>query len=141
MEEQIKQAEDERIKAELDETLKLHSFLVCVPGPLGGYRIWPEHKPLPTLEQWYAAERKMREEANARYEKGYQGDWGFTLSLTVSTYNRALWWHLFYPDEKLTLEEGMTKEQKILTAEMIKEWGKDPAVQAAVNKNGSGRFA
>ena len=66
--------------------------------------IWPADRPLPTAEQMEQAEGRMRKEAAENYAAGYQGDWGFTLSLTMFTYHRALWWHLFFPNEKLTID-------------------------------------
>jgi len=64
---------------------------------LGPYAMsnWPPGIEFPTEAEIDAAAKKMHEEANASYAKGYQGDWGFNLPFTMATYASFCWAHLF----------------------------------------------
>lgn len=61
---------------------------------------WPKDVPRPTKAEWEAAEKRWNDETTEQYRNGYGGDFGFAFTFTLQSYNRLLWWHFFFPDQR-----------------------------------------
>jgi hypothetical protein len=80
---------------------------------------WPQDVPFPTYEEYEKAVDRYHEEIkenNARLKAEGKGpdisDWGCGLSFVMATYNRKIWWHLFFPEQKEEVEKQFIEEIK-----------------------------
>jgi hypothetical protein len=74
---------------------------------------WPKDRSKPTLDEFNKAEARYRLEIKETDErlkingKWDMSDWRIGLPWVMATYNIALWWDFFFPDEKIDIATGL----------------------------------
>lgn len=69
-------------------------------------RHWPKDVPVPTEEQWAAAEQRYHAENRSHNQKLAEegkvdlSDWQCGLGFVVATFSPQIWMSLFYPEEE-----------------------------------------
>ena len=62
--------------------------------PFGCFSQWPKDVPLPTFEEWEAAEKR-----HAQANEGRYSDSALDMGWMMATWARAYWWQFFFPDQ------------------------------------------
>lgn len=62
---------------------------------------WPSDVPRPTEEEFLAAEARWNEQTIKAYQGGYSGDFGYNFCFTLRSYSRWMWWHFFFPEQRM----------------------------------------
>lgn len=71
---------------------------------------WPADRPRPTDEEFAAAKEQHRA---ARLPDDLS-DGALDLSYMMATYSRWVWWHYFFPEERLPPDTGLSALAKHL---------------------------
>lgn len=64
---------------------------------------WPKDRPRPSEPQITAARMRYRADCDKWIAQGDCSDFNMGLEFAMGTYNRALWWHFFFPEEECVL--------------------------------------